>query len=133
MPTQESKTTKPLQNNVQEPTQVSNDFQNNVYSIFDTCEEYVKQYRQLVENLQLEPIHSFKGFYDSVVQIEQEFAKNYGVKYPILEIQQKIIENSINATVNMIQTQSKILGTTLNTTQNNIKKFNESLKLPKSD
>jgi len=116
------------QSNVQESEHMSHDYHNNINNFFDAWEDYVTQYRQSIENLQLEYGRSCKEMFNSTISAQQEIAKRYGVNYSIPEATHKIIEDSIDSATKLTQAQSKTMSDLFSTTRNNIKALNENTK-----
>ena len=114
------------QSNVQESEHISHDYHNNINNFFDAWEDYVTQYRQSIENLQLEYGRSCKEMSNSTISAQQEIAKRYGVNYSIPEATQKIINDSIDSATKLTQAQSKVLSESFATARNNIKVLSES-------
>ncbi|PBO86170.1 MAG: hypothetical protein COA77_01210 [Thaumarchaeota archaeon] len=114
--------------NVQESEHIPHDYHNNINNFFDAWEDYLHQYRQSVENLQLEWTRSCKAMFNSTISTQQEIAKRYGVNYSIPEATHKIIEDSIDSATKLTQEQSKTMSDSFATTRNNIKAFNENTK-----
>ncbi len=130
--TKESKpTTQEPQRNqiyVQEPEHISHDYHNNINNFIDAWEDYVTQYRQSVESIQLEWVRSCKEMFNSTISTQQEIAKKYGANYSIPEATHKIIEDSIDSATKLTQAQSKTMSDSFATTRNNIKALNENTK-----
>ena len=116
------------QSNVQESENISHDYHNNINNFVDAWEDYVTQYRQSVESLQLEWVRSCKAMFNSTISIQQEIAKRYGANYSIPEATHKIIEDSIDSATKLTQAQSKTMSDSFATTRNNIKALNENTK-----
>jgi len=119
----ESQESKPAQS-----PKTSNQSSSNANNLFDAWENSISQYRQAIENFQLECVRSCKKMYNSSISAQQEFARKNGVSYPIPDATQKIISDSVESAEKLIQAQSRAVSESFATVTNNIKAINENTK-----
>jgi len=77
----------------------------NTDNFFKACETAIRQYRELMESLQVECVKSWKKILDST---QQDLIRNNEKDYPIPDYAQKIIHESMDNATRFIQFQNNM-------------------------
>ena len=95
----------------------------NTDNFFKACETAIRQYRELVESLQMECVKSWKKILDST---QQDLIRNNEKDYPIPDYAQKIIHESMDNATRFVQFQNNMSSQAFAMIIKNIKMMNET-------
>ena len=113
-------------NNPKDSSQSNNP---NTDNFFSACETAIKQYRELVETLQIECVKSWKKITNSTVISTQQslmIGNNYERGYSMPDYTKKIIDESMDHATRFIQFQNNMSSQAFALTIKNIRAANET-------